>query len=52
MKAAITILSEHNLKDIAGGSYEARNGFDVLIKASGNVTLTWRFYAKGGFCGL
>jgi opacity protein-like surface antigen len=40
-------LGEYDLKDIAGGSYEA-SSFDVLLKASGNVTDSLALYAKGG----
>lgn len=41
-------LGEYDLKDIAGGSYEA-SSFDVVLKASGNVTDSLALYAKGGF---
>jgi len=41
-------LGEYALKDVAGGgSYEA-SSFDVVLKASGNVTDSLALYAKAG----
>ncbi len=41
-------LGEYDLKDVdGGGSYEA-SSFDLVLKASGNVTDSLALYAKGG----
>ncbi len=48
IEGSYNYLGEYNLKDIAGGSYDAST-FDVLLKASGNINDSLALYAKGGF---
>ena len=49
LEGGYNYLGEYDLKDIAGGNYEA-SSFDFVLKASGNVTDSLALYAKGGFC--
>ena len=48
IEGGYSYLGEYDLKDIAGGSYDA-SSFDVVLKASGNVNDSLAVYAKGGF---